>query len=237
MSPSGKKRRSKADKKVTRTRNLFIGFIGAIAIGIIGFGLYLSSGISDRGDATAGRDYEVIENSRPGRPGGPIEVVEFFSYRCGACKNFEPILNDWLEEIPQDVRFRRQHVVFSPIDELYSKTHLALESTDSLEQNHARMFAALQDQARQFSTPDQIGDFLDGRGVTQDEFTRAFNSPKIKRQALRSESDQRQFGVAYTPTLIIAGKYRVEMGNGQRRALVVADQLIEKERTLNVPAD
>jgi thiol:disulfide interchange protein DsbA len=227
---------AKKDNQVLMTRNLIIGFICVVAILILGFGSYLSSGIQDRGEASAGSDYTVLEDARPPRPGSPIAVVEFFSYRCAACRNFEPLLEDWVEDLPDDVEFSRQHVVFSPIDELFAKTHLAIQGTDNFEDNHSRIFTAIHGQGRQFLTPDMVGDFLDGRGMDKTEFIRSFNSPAIKRLSQRAQSEQRRFGIAGTPTLIIAGKYRVEMNNGQRRALVVAGQLIEKERASEAPS-
>ena len=80
-----------------------------------------------------------------------------------------------------------------------------------------------------------MGDFLDGRGLDKADYTRTFKSPRVKRRAQRAEADQRQFAVTGTPTLIVAGKYRVDMRNGQRRALVVAGQLIEQERAAEAP--
>ena len=231
----GNKRGAKKDEKIVMTRRLIIGFFGLVAIALVGFGTYLSSGLQDSGEATASDDYTLIENGPPRRLGERIEIVEFFSYRCRACKNFEPLLEDWRDELAEDVRFSRKHVVFSPIDELYRKTYLALDATDSVEQNHSRIFTALQNQGRQLTTPDAIAEFVDGRGVEKDDFLHQLNSARVNRLARRADAEQRTFAITGTPTLIVAGRYRVDMDNGQRRALVVASQLIERERSSDTP--
>ncbi|NOX52778.1 MAG: hypothetical protein GXP16_19915 [Gammaproteobacteria bacterium] len=45
-----------------------------------------------------------------------------------------------------------------------------------------------------------------------------------------AEKVQREFVIASTPSLVVAGKYVVSMKGGQRHALDVVDLLISKER-------
>src|SRR5690349_9891365 len=56
-------------------------------------------------------------------PAGKIEVLEFFSYSCVHCHNFEPLLEDWEKRKPADVVLRRTPVAFSrdfvPMQRLY----------------------------------------------------------------------------------------------------------------------
>ena len=105
-----------------------------------------------------------------------------------------------------------------------------MEQAGVLEQNHSRIFRAIHDARRQFLTPKMMADYVDGRGISGDEFLRAFNSPSVKRKMQQAERNQRAWQISATPSLVVAEKYVVTMQGGQSRALQVVDHLIAKER-------
>ncbi|MEM7099444.1 MAG: thiol:disulfide interchange protein DsbA/DsbL [Pseudomonadota bacterium] len=220
----------KSKKKVIVARNTMIMFITIIVIMILSFGTYVSTGGGHPSEITADNDYRVLENPRPRRPGDPITVIEYFSYGCIHCKTFDPVIKEWAEAQEDDVEVVMVPANFSPIWALLAQSYLALEQVDALGQNHNRIFRALHDAGRQFLTPEMVADYVDGRGITREEFLRAFNSPSVKRKMQDAERDQRAWGVSATPSLIVAGKYLVTMQGGQGRALQVVDHLIETER-------
>ncbi len=209
-------------------RNSILGVVALIAIAILGYGTYISFGL-DEGEIAEGKDYRVIDNPRPSRPGEPIEVVEFFSYACVHCKTFDPVIESWAEEQGADVAFRRAPATFSPQYALLSQTYFTFEQAEVLDQHHTRLFRAIHDSGRQFLRPEDVADWVDGRGISADEFMRVFNSPDV-RQAMRdADRDQLAYRISATPQLVVAGKYVVGMTGGQRRALDVVDYLIAKE--------
>ena len=59
---------------------------------------------------------------------------------------------------------------------------------------------------------------------------RAFDSASVRRKLSRATDDTRRYQINAVPTLVVAGRYRVSTRNGTRRALEVADWLIEQER-------
>ena len=220
---------AKKDKKVIMARNTIIGFVSVVAITILAFGTYVSTGIG-QGEIAEDQDYRVLDNPKPTRPGDPIEVIEFFSYACIHCKNFDPVIEEWAEEQDADVVFKRLPATFSPIWALLSQTYLTFEAADVVDKNHTRMFRAIHDNGRQFLTPDMVADFVDGRGLSSTEFLDTFNSAEVRRAMQNAEREQRAFQISATPQLVVAGKYLVGMDGGQRRALRVVDHLIEQER-------
>ncbi|MEE4282727.1 MAG: thiol:disulfide interchange protein DsbA/DsbL [Pseudomonadales bacterium] len=221
---------AKKDNKVIMARNTIIAFISVVAIGILAFGTYVSTDMGAGEIAEENNDYQVIENPRPRRPGDPIEVIEYFSYACIHCKTFDPIIEEWAAEQPEDIAFSRAPATFSPIWALLSQTYLTFEDQGVLDQNHSRMFRAIHDAGRQFLTPEMVAEYVDGRGLSSAEFLRAFNSPAVKEAMRKAERDQLRFQIAATPSLVVAGKYLVGMNNGQRRALRVVEHLLEQER-------
>lgn len=221
---------AKKDSKVLMARNTIIGFITVVAILILGFGSYVSTDFTE-GEIVANEDYRVIENPRPRRIGDPIEVVEFFSYACVHCKTFDPIVEEWASEQADDVHFKRMPATFSPIWALLSQTYLTFENAEVLEENHSRMFRAIHDAGRQFLSADMVADYVDGRGISRDDFLREFESPAVRAAMQKADRDQRTYQIAATPSLVVAGKYVIAMDGGQRRALRIVDELIAQERT------
>jgi predicted DsbA family dithiol-disulfide isomerase len=61
---------------------------------------------------------------------------------------------------------------------------------------------------------------------------RAFDSRDVSRRLARAATDTQNNSIRAVPTLVVAGKYRVDINNGADRALEVVDYLLEKERAL-----
>lgn len=226
------KKALKKDKKVNLARKTIIGFITLVVVAAGGFGIYVSTDLSGSGDIVENEDYLVIENARPRRTGDPIEVVEFFSYSCIHCKTFDPIVEEWAAAQQGDVVFKRKPASFSPAWSLLAQAYFTLEAADVLEQNHSRLFRAIHDSRRQFLNPEMIADFVDGRGISREDFLREFKSPNVRAAMRDADRDQRKYQISATPSLVIAGKYLVGMGGGQSKALRTTDILIARERGL-----
>lgn len=221
---------AKKSNQVIVARNTIIAFVTIVAILILGFGTYVSTDLGRPGEISADEDYRVIEDAKPRRPGEPIEVVEYFSYQCIHCKNFDPVLDEWAAAQADDIVVKKLPVAWSPIQTVLGQTYLTLEEAQVLEQNHGRIFRAIHDARRQFLTPEMVADYVDGRGITRDEFLRVFNSPNIRRAMARADAKQRELQISGTPTLVVAGKYVIGMTGGQKRALEVVEHLIAQER-------
>ncbi len=221
---------AKKDKKVIMARNTIIAFVTLVVVSILGFHTYLSTGGGQPDDIQPQRDYREVENPRPRNPDAPIKVVEYFNYACVHCKTFDPVLDAWAEDLPDDVQVSRQPANFSPIWALLAQTYLTLQAADALEQNHNRIFRAIHDANRQFLTPEMVADYVDGRGISAEEFLKQFNSSAVRRAMQRAERSQRNFQISSTPSLVINDRYVVNMNGGQKRALQVADHLINQER-------
>lgn len=221
---------SRKDRKVLKARNTIIAFISLLVILILAFGTYVSTNLSRTTVVEAGEDYQEVENSRARRSGDPIEVIEFFSYACVHCKTFDPVVDEWAAQQADDIEFRRMPASFGPIQTVLAQAYVTFEGNNMLEDNHSRMFRAIHDARRQFLTPEMVADYVDGRGLSRGDFLREFRSPKSRRAMREAEKVQREFVIASTPSLVVAGKYVVSMKGGQRHALDVVDLLISKER-------
>lgn len=221
---------AKSKNRVAFARNTIIAFITVVAILMLGFGTYVSTGMSTPSEISDGRDYITLENARGRRAGDPITVVEYFAYNCVHCKNFDPMLDDWSAQQTDDIVVSKRPVAWSPIQTVLGQTYLTLEAAEVIDENHGRIFRAIHDGKRQFLTPDMMADYVDGRGISKADFLRTFNSPAVKREMRKVAKEQQDLQISATPSLVVAGRYVVGMSGGQKRALEVVDFLIQKER-------
>ncbi len=222
-----KQGRAAQARKVDRLRNGIIGFAVVVAALVVGYGLFYSAGGTGSGDFVEGEHYRLLEDPPRRRPGDPIVVTEFFSYACIHCKNFQPLLEDWASELPDEVRFERSAASFSAAWAMLAKTYFALEQMDALDTNHERIFRAIHDNGREFRTLAEIADFVAGRGIERQAFVDAYNSPEVRRKSADEDARQRRLGIASTPALVVAERYVVDVRAGRRQALETVDYLID----------
>ena len=222
----------KRQNKVTRARQAIGGFLALIAVSFLVTSFYFGTDLNNLGPAVEGEDYTLLDTPLTNQQRDSIEVIEYFSYRCIHCKNFEPFLEDWLVEIPENVNFARQHVVFSTSDELFARTHLALQQSPNYSSLHNRLFSAVHDRQKQFTDLEAITSYLEDYDLDPNEFNRSFTSTRTDRRLTNNRSRQARSQLTATPSLLISGKYLISMNNGQPRALEVASELIEREKNL-----
>lgn len=227
MAQSGRKS-GKSAGKVNTLRYLILGFVGLVALAVIGYGLLYSTGATD-GEFAEGTHYTLIEDAPRRRASDPVVVTEFFSYGCIHCKNFDPLIEDWKPSLPAHAEFERAPVTFSPAWELLARTYLALESMDKLPGNHERFFRAIHENGTQFLSPDQLANFAAKGNVDKAAFLTAFNSTAVNRRLSEIELDMSKAGVRSVPQIVVAGKYLVNNDVGRKVSLAVVDHLIALE--------
>jgi protein dithiol oxidoreductase (disulfide-forming) len=221
--------KAKTDRRVTQVRNAAIAVVVLIVVLVGGYGLFFSTTVDMSGDLVEGTHYYVIDGATPIPASGPIRVTELFSYGCVHCRNFDPIVADWLEHVPRGVVFERIPVTFSPAWTLLAQTYFALLSVGALDQNHQRLFAAIHDNAKQFDSPAAMADFVDGHGVSKADFLRAYNSPEVRRALADAVARERASHASGVPSLMVGDYYMVDMRSVPRkRAFDVVDFLVAK---------
>lgn len=217
-------------------RNSVIAFVVIVLIGVGGYGLFYSTGVGAPTEWQAGEHYVVLDNPPPLRADAPIEVEEFFSYGCIHCRNLDPLIEEWRAQAPDDVEFRRTPVAFGAW-EVLSRGYFALEATGALEENHERLFRAIHDQGRTFVNAEMLADFVAGHGVSREDFLTAYNSPSVVRAANRADRRIRSLRIASVPTLLVANRYLISVGNVSRaEALPLVDYLVAQVRAAETVA-
>jgi len=72
-----------------------------------------------------------------------IEVVEIFGYACIHCYRFDPLLEDWLGDLPDDVAFRRVPALFNAAWAQLGRLFYAAEALEIGAEMHMALFEAI----------------------------------------------------------------------------------------------
>lgn len=190
----------------------------------------------------AGVDYVVIPNGQPYAPlNGQVEVAEVFGYTCGGCAQFEPVVRAWKARQPADVRFSPVPAAFGGYWVPYARAFFAAEILGLQEKTHQDMFNAVHVQRSlpvQGVTPEQFGDFYARYGGDPKAFVATYNSFGIEAKLNRAKQFAMRSQVQSTPTLVVNGKYTVQVGEngGYEKMLGTVDHLVAQERLVTAGA-
>jgi thiol:disulfide interchange protein DsbA len=228
---------AKRSNKALQMQKLLFSFVGIVALAVVGYALTTILAEAPGGEFIEGTHYKLIDEPRRIRGDTP-EVMEFFSYTCIHCFNFDPLLNDWAERHAGQVSLARTPTVSGQAWRLFGQTYYTLEALDLLEDNHGRFFAEIHQRGKTFRSAEDIADWFDGQGATREKFITTFNSNAVLLRTNNADALGRQLKVAGIPSLVVNGKYLVDVNSevGSKRMLEVADYLINKDKNPPSPA-
>lgn len=217
------------DPAIERTRKRIVWGFGALLALLFGSGLLYALGVFDRLGGSSD-EYTVIEGTTPPARGMPITVVEYFSYSCPHCKDFDPQVEAFREDLPAGVVFKRVPIVFGAGEqELQARTYYALEAAGALDANHPRIFKALHEEGRRLDTDTAMADLVAGHGIEAAPFLRMVAAGPVRARVAAAQEDQRRVGITSIPTLVVGGHWRIEVANvGRARAIEVARELVQQ---------
>ncbi|MGI5309964.1 thiol:disulfide interchange protein DsbA/DsbL [Rheinheimera sp. WS51] len=165
-----------------------------------------------------GHHYDVIAASSSEKP----EVVEFFSFYCPHCANFEPIAQRIEQQLPKNVSFTKMHVDFiraaSPaLQNNLARAVLVADLEGKKHQVVDAIFEQIHKKRQNFTSPEQIRQLAISAGVTPESYDAniesfgVINAADYMKQQQTMYTEQRVLkGV---PMLIVNGKYRINLEN------------------------
>ena len=180
---------------------------------------------------TAGKDYTPVSPAQPTDDPAKIEVLEFFSYGCPHCSDFNPVVSAWAAKQPGDVVFKRVPITFGRAAWAnLSKLYYSLEATGDLARLDGEVFKAIHNDRLNLFEEKAIFEWVGKKGVDQKKFTEAFTSFGVMSKVKRADQLAQAYKIQGVPAMAVDGKYLVgEMGFNEK--LAVADKLIAKARS------
>ena len=224
---------SKRESKFLKKQKLALSVIGVVVIAVAVYLFTIVISDTVEGEFVEGEHFFAIEKPRRVR-GDKIEVMEFFSYGCIHCYNFDDDLTEWANDRSSQVALVRTPVIANDLWRNLGRAHYGLMELGILDQNHVRLFKEIHDGKRNLNTLEKIAAILATSEVSEEELLAAFTSEQVTQKVNRADNLARRFKIASVPNLVVNGKYRVSASRdvGLIKMLDVMDFLIEQETEL-----
>jgi protein dithiol oxidoreductase (disulfide-forming) len=184
----------------------------------------------------AGTDYELLQTAQPTYSGakGKIEVVEVFSYACPHCAHFQSFVSAWKKKLPADVNFIYVPSVGQGSWQRFAHGFYAAESKKIQARSHEALFNAIfvEQKLSPNASLDEIAAFYSQYGIDRKNFLELMLSKPVTERVEQSKQFTMRTGANSTPTVVIAGKYRLNAtpDRGFEGMIKAMDFIIAKER-------
>jgi thiol:disulfide interchange protein DsbA len=163
-----------------------------------------------------------------------IEVLEVFWYGCGHCFRFQPLVDDWAHNAPDDVEYLRFPAIWNELMKIHAQAFYTAESLNVVDSVHGPMFDAINLQNNRLQNEQQLATMFARFGVGEEDFSRAFNSFPVRTKVNQAEQRMSEYQIRSTPNVIVDGKYLVTTNDAvrtQQDMLAIVDFLVARERT------
>lgn len=185
-----------------------------------------------------GEHYQKVPAVGSARGDG-IEVVEFFSYGCVHCFNFDPAVESWSEKLGDDVQFKRVPAVFNSTWEFLAQAFYTAEALGVAEEMHLPLFRAIHTDSINIGDPQLMAKlFADHGGIKAEDFALAFDAFSVRSKVQQSKAQGRAMRLRAVPSMVVGGQYVVDgsmLKGGNEEMLEVVDYLVglmATERTM-----
>jgi len=178
--------------------------------------------------------YNTLDPAQPTEDPSRIELIEFFHYGCPHCRNFDPLLEAWLVNLPKDAYFKRVPAIWgNPKLKSLARLYYAAEATGDLHTLHGEVFGAFQSQHEPLDKAEGVRNWVAGKGVDADKFMAAYDSFGIQSKLARADQLARNFHVQGVPTMAVNGKFTTSasLTGSHENTLKVVEQLMDKIRS------
>ena len=166
------------------------------------------SPIASATEFSEGKHYQVI--SKAPVTSAP-EVTEYFSFLCGSCFRFEPLVKDLKANLPENIKFSKSHVEFlgGSVGQDLSRA-LAVASLLNVQDTiNPIIFNAVHVERQQFTGLQDIRQIFIDNGVDAKKFDSAARSFIANGRVSKMAHNAKKFSVNSVPTFIVNGKYKI----------------------------
>ncbi|WP_110642093.1 thiol:disulfide interchange protein DsbA/DsbL [Salinicola sp. CPA57] len=191
------------------------------------------SGAVMAADIVEGQDYQVVdEPMKTDVPADQIEVTEVFWYGCPHCYALEKPLNEWVDQLPNDVTFDRMAAPLGKVWEQHATAFYAARQLGIEDEMRQDFMDAIHKGGKRLTDKDEIAEFFTSYGVSKDEALKALDSFGVKSEIQQASAKMRGYKLMGVPDLIVDGRYVVtpNSAGSLENMPKIASALIEKVR-------
>lgn len=181
----------------------------------------------------AGQPFQTLAAKVPTEVAGKIEVIEFFSYGCPHCHDFEPLLNNWTKTLPADVNFVKVPITFNrPEWTNLARIYYTLEAMGEAAKLGPAVFAAIHEQKRQLQKEDVLLEWV-GSVTDSKRFSDTWKSFGVQSRVQRSNQIAAAYRVSGVPMMAVDGRFIVSASTAgsHEGMLKTVNELVARARS------
>jgi thiol:disulfide interchange protein DsbA len=158
---------------------------------------------------TEGKEYKALAKPQPVAVAGKQEVIEFFWYGCPHCFAIEPAVEAWEAKLPNNVNFRRVHVMWDGRNDMegHARIFLALEGMGLTKKHQMAVFKAIQQDRIELRKEDVLFDWVKKQGLDVNKFKANYNGFSTKNQLNKLSEMTKNYAVDGVPMFVVNGKW------------------------------
>ena len=197
-------------------------------------GLLLTGSLACSAEYKEGQHYKTLKPAQPTSVGpGKVEVVEVFWYACGHCYAMEPVLEGWERKgKPANVEFVRVPAMWNEMLKTHARVFYTAELLGKLPELHAEIYREINVRGNRLDTPAKIEAFFTSKGVSKQDFQKAFSSFAAETKLARAADLNKRYRITSTPTFVVNGRYvtDVSMAGSEAALFDVINVLSARDR-------
>jgi len=158
-------------------------------------------------------------------------VIEFFSYGCPHCYDFNSMLNEWEKSHPK-VEVRKSPVIFGRSGwEVLAKAYYIAQVYNKEYELSSKIFIAIHQKQENLYTEDNLRSFFEKNGISNTEFDNVYNSAGMDKVLQNDKKLYLAAHISGVPALLVNGKYLVDptKAKGLNNMLLTVDYLLKKK--------
>ena len=191
-----------------------------------------TSSVARESRFTDGKHYKSLIPAQPtSSPPDKIEVAEVFMFSCSHCYNFEPHVQQWLENNASYVEFVRIPANFNQLAREHSRAYYAAVQLGIAEQIITPFFREFHTNRNPLNSPGRLAAFFSRFDVSEEDFLKAFNSFEVDSKVRQADKLTRRYQITGVPAVVINGKYvsGAELTGGYENLTALMDELAAQE--------
>jgi protein dithiol oxidoreductase (disulfide-forming) len=182
-------------------------------------------------NVVAGREFEALHQpQRTETPANQTEVIEFFSFACPHCYEFNRQLLSWAGKLPANVSFRQVPVGFEKPGWMpLARAAHAMQATGDFARLETPLFEAIHKERLALFDEKSITAWMVKHGVDGAKFAAAYNSFGVNTRMAQNDRLVVSYQIAQVPALVVDGRYNV-LGRTFDEMLANTSAVVEKAK-------
>ena len=178
-----------------------------------------------------GKDFQLVTPAVNTSQPDKVVVTEMFWYGCPHCFRFEPYVERWSANLPENVVFEQVPSALNPSWVEHARAYYSFQLMGALDKIHRQFFDALHLKRQRLTNVDSIAGFVAEQGLDEKLFREYYYSFPVETQVRKNIGKEKRYGHSGVPAVIVNGKYLVSgsLAGSNERMIEIIDFLVARE--------